>query len=350
MIERKRNQGDRECYEPSCRLSLGKAVSADAILVVTVSRVGSVLGVAGDLIDVKRQTTRAGGFAECAAEPDSGRLDRVREALASVADQVAGVGAVPPAADRGESPAPPLRPPEDDVRPPPEDGRVPFDPGKERATVPAGTTTAGKAGLEWVKIPGGTFKPSRQDAEVVVKPFEMTRSEVTVDQYAACVAANGCSEPDTGEGCNWLVPGRGRHPINCVDWHQARGFCTWSGGRLPWEVEWEFEASAGGTRQYPWGDAEPTCDLAVMDEVGYGCEKQSTWPVCSKDKGRSRNGICDLAGNVWEWVEDHRGSLRVARGGSWWADVGFLRASGRDAGQREYRHDDLGFRCLRSFP
>ena len=64
--------------------------------------------------------------------------------------------------------------------------------------------------------------------------------EVSVDAYKACVAAGRCQPPDTGAYCNWDKPGKGRHPVNCVDALQAEAYCTFVGKRLPTEAEASF--------------------------------------------------------------------------------------------------------------
>ena len=242
----------------------------------------------------------------------------------------------------------------------------------------ASVVTGGKAGLVWVRIPGGSFRMGSTDGDDDEKPvhsvqvanFILLKTEVTMGQYRGCVSAGVCSEPNKGGGCNW---GKGTNrwydslPINCVDWTQARKFCAWAGGRLPSEAEWEYAARSGGKAwKYPWGNEEATCSRAVMWEGGLGCGKGRTWPVCSKASGNSAQGVCDLAGNVWEWVEDcwhssYSGapsngqawtsncsdSYRVFRGGSWNYGAGYLRAAFRGRRTPGYRVYHLGFRCAR---
>ena len=104
----------------------------------------------------------------------------------------------------------------------------------------------------------------------------------------------------------------------------------------------------------------------MNDGSGYGCGRDSTWPVCSKLKGNTTHGLCDMAGNVWEWVQDWyhdsyngaptdglawespTGSYRVNRGGSWNGGAWGVRAANRYYGDPRYRSVDLGFRLARS--
>ena len=216
---------------------------------------------------------------------------------------------------------------------------------------------------------------------VSVKAFQMNRAEVTVAQYGACVKTRRCTRPHWDDGTCFVykggkwVKGRlpasfrsGSQPAVCVDWNQARAFCRWAGGRLPSEAEWEYAARSGGKNiQYPWGNQKATCSRAVMlDGSGNGCGKDRTWPVCSKPAGNTAQGLCDMAGNVYEWMEDRwHGSYtgapkngrawtagtnkrRVLRGGSWNSHVDYVRAANRFNITPAVRDHYLGFRCART--
>ena len=204
-----------------------------------------------------------------------------------------------------------------------------------------GSSGAGKAGFEWVSSkPAGLY---------------FAKTETTVEQYRACVRAGACKAEhhktkSDAKYCNWGYGDRDEHPMNCVDWYGAEQFCEWAGGRLPTEEEWSAEASDGGKREYPWGDREVTCDLAIWGDGSKtdGCGKDSTWPVCSKTAGNSVSGLCDMSGNVWEWTSSLEGSARVVRGGSWLDDnPQSLRAAARFRVGPGGRFDDFGVRCVR---
>ena len=263
------------------------------------------------------------------------------------------------------------------------------NPKRDEAAALEGRTCGGgtgKGGVEWVRVPGGSFRmgSTENDDEqpvhaVRVKTFELAKSEVTNAQYQACVAAGSCEAPHWDDGSCYVYNGskweKGRlpasfrepnKPVVCVDWSQARAFSKWAGGRLPTEAEWEYAARSGGKDQkYPWGNAKASCSRAVMDDGGNGCGRKTTWAVCAKQSGNSAQGVCDLAGNVWEWVEDvyadsykdaptdgsartSGGSYRVRRGGSWRNAAGSLRAAHRHGNAASARGGLIGFRPARS--
>ena len=214
---------------------------------------------------------------------------------------------------------------------------------------------------EFVSIPG-----ARPAHEVVIKTFGMSRTAVTVEQYAQCVREGRCAAPGTGGYCNWGKPGRELHPVNCVDWDQANQYASFMGARLPSEAEWEYAAtSGGGNRKYPWGNEEPGCGLAVMNAGGQGCDKSGTLPVCSRPGGNTAQGLCDMAGNVWQWVQDKyqtsyagapgdgaafeaAGVRRVLRGGSFYnSAAGHLRSDNRYSVDPGCRYGMIGFRLAR---
>ncbi|MCP4603549.1 MAG: formylglycine-generating enzyme family protein [Proteobacteria bacterium] len=236
------------------------------------------------------------------------------------------------------------------------------------------TDTDVDVNLTWVPIVGGTFNMGSVHGQAREKPvhsvtlpsFEMTRTEVTVSQYRTCVNSSVCTSVGDFASCNWGVTGRENHPVNCVAWQQAVDFCTWTGGRLPSEAEWEYAARSGGQDiTYPWGNLPISCEYAVMYGKKSGCGMGSTMKVCSKPRGNTYQGLCDMAGNLWEWVRDlyhndytgaptdgsaweDQGNRRVVRGGSWYFnDPDNLRTTSRDWNYPTFRYYYNGFRCAR---
>jgi len=202
---------------------------------------------------------------------------------------------------------------------------APEPPGGTRPPAPD------EAQPRWISLQGGSFTMGSRSGDgderpphtVRVPSFRISATEVTVAEYRRCVEAGVCSAERLDGGsdwaaqalCTWDKPDRADHPVNCLDWGQAQTYAAWlgHGARLCSEAEWEYAARSGGKpRTYPWGDTAPTCARAHMDDErrsasGWkrnGCGTGITAPVCSTKEGLSEQGVCDLAGNVSEWVAD----------------------------------------------
>ena len=194
----------------------------------------------------------------------------------------------------------------------------------------------------WKIWPSGVVWVSSQVARV-----QFTKSETTINQCIGCFRAKTCTAPQVSglfmRACNWNEFARGSDPVNCITLLQAETFCSWLGGRLPSETEWRMEASAGGTRMYPWGNQDVNCDNAVWESRdGAGCGEDSTWPVCSKKNGNSISGLCDMVGNLQEWLNN--GKLA---GGSW-NDHDLEKIEPFSAQEESFiQLGSVGFRCAR---
>jgi len=224
--------------------------------------------------------------------------------------------------------------------------------------------------------------------QVTLGGYCFDTTEVTVAAYARCVTAGSCIPADepAKDGpdslCNGHRADRQKHPVNCVDWDQAKTYCAWAKKRLPTEAEWEHAARGNDGRTYPWGNEPPgpkwlnACGTECLalrkkvtsDEDGamYGKSDgfAATSPVGSFPAGTSPFGVLDMSGNVWEWVADHfgpydgdsvtnptgmaRGTTRISRGGSWADDdINIVRGALRSGDSPTGRHIVMGFRCAR---
>ncbi len=233
-------------------------------------------------------------------------------------------------------------------------------------------------GLCWSTICGGRFDmgslPGQGDADelpqrsVVLRAFELLVSEVTVAQYRLCVDDGACepwpASDDVPSRCSWDELDQDDHPMNCLDWSMASSFCGWAGAYLPTEAEWEYAArSRGRDVRYPWGDAEPACGLLQMHEEDC-CGMGTTCPVCTFPEGNTEQGLCDMAGNIFEWTADwYHGSylgaprsaeawdspastFRTMRGGAISSGVGY-RVRNRTFHEPDFFYSGMGVRCAR---
>jgi len=229
--------------------------------------------------------------------------------------------------------------------------------------VPSGTAAVGCDPIAATACPDSAWPPHR----VKTTAFRIDRNEVTVADYRRCVQATACTvEGVTFDNfeCNWAEAGRDEHPINCVSWQQADGYCRWARRSLPTEQQWERAALHREGAPFPWGAEEPTCQVTVMtDDEGPGCGRGLTWRVSSRPLGASRVGAVDMAGNVREWVADvykkptkaarrprkkDDGSIpRVVRGGGWKDGAKSQHVATRWHMLASERAIDVGFRCVR---
>jgi eukaryotic-like serine/threonine-protein kinase len=217
----------------------------------------------------------------------------------------------------------------------------------------------------WVTIPAGEFQMGSDNGEsyeqpvhtVYIDEYQIGKYEITNRQYAQCGKAGICS----GESA--FTEDKALHPVVNVTWDDAETYCKWVGGRLPTEAEWEKAASWDDKAKrkyiYPWGNQLPTSNL-----LNYNGDIGDTTPVGKYKSGKSPYRLYDMAGNVWEWVNDWYddyqrspsstplgpadGQYKVLRGGSWYIIVNYVRSASRYWKDPAYISGDVGFRCSRS--
>ena len=239
-----------------------------------------------------------------------------------------------------------------------------------------------KAGKFWMgcngKVDNECNSDEKSKKKMEVESFWIDQTEVTVAEYKRCAEAGTCraqglnqpswegkDQTEWAWACNWGQSGRENHPINCLNWDQAKGYCEWAGKRLPNEAEWEKAARGTGGWKYPWGNegyASGTKVANIADEtakkqfpdwpvaVGYDDGYVGTAPVGTFPAGMSPYGALDMIGNVWEWTSDwysEENKTRAARGGSWRALPKRARASYRGGHDPGVRHMLIGVRCAK---
>ena len=191
--------------------------------------------------------------------------------------------------------------------------------------------------------PGAIFRDCDGCPEMVVQPggaLALGRYEVTVGEYLAFASATGAGAGDCAGG-SWRDPGfaqTDRHPVACVNWHDAQAYASWLSRRtgvayrLPTAAEWE--RAAAGSR--------PGC---YADRTGHS----GTCPVGSY--GTNATGLSDMVGNLYEWTADCVAGdcgRRMLRGGSWQDYAAILRPGARSPYRAGFRVVLVGFRVART--
>lgn len=251
---------------------------------------------------------------------------------------------------------------------------------------PVGPVTAGSSpmGIDMVVINPGAGKLGSPDFEkkrarfenplrdtYISYPFEVSKYEITFDDWNKCVGAGGCSghKPDDK---GW---GRGKRPVINVSFNDAQNFLKWlnektgQNYRLLSEAEWEYVARAG--QDGPFGNGyDLSAQSANFDgKAPYGSGAKGPYLRKTQPVGQyepNAFGVYDMHGNVYEWVEDcwnpnHSGAIgdgsarmdgdckfRVMKGGSWVTHGYQTRAAARIRYVMDYRYDDYGIRIART--
>jgi formylglycine-generating enzyme required for sulfatase activity len=308
--------------------------------------------------------------------------------------------------------ATPLPPTATPTLPPPTDTPTPVPPTPTPQSPTPTPAVREKDGMEMVYVPGGTFQMGSTDAEidailkqcereygtdqcerswferetprhsVTLDGFWIDLTEVTNDKFERFVQATGyrteAEKKGNGlgfsdgiwsevDGADWQHPngpetsisGRTDHPVVQVSWNDATTYCHWAGGRLPTEAEWEYAARGPDGHIYPWENDPPNDTL-----LNFAFYVADTTEVGSYPDGASWVGAMDMAGNVWEWVNDwydsgydtsstshnpqgpETGDRKVARGGCWDSGEFDVRAAARLDIHPDDRGSYVGFRCV----
>ena len=225
-------------------------------------------------------------------------------------------------------------------------------------TVTKGEVRKNLIGMEFVKIPSGSFMMGSEHGRADVKPahritiskgFWIGKYEVTQGQWESVMENDPSSFKNCGKDC----------PVENVSWDDAEKFVAQLNAnndgfeyRLPTEAEWEYAARAGTTGDY----------AGKLDDMAWYSKNSdsTTHPVGQRQPNGF--GLYDMHGNVSEWCEDWYGSYesgsqadpkgassgknRVIRGGAWNSDAKDAFSYERYGPYPAFRNSNLGFRVV----
>jgi formylglycine-generating enzyme required for sulfatase activity len=206
-------------------------------------------------------------------------------------------------------------------------------------------------GIEMLLVPPGTFQmgctasnlsacnddESPSHPVTLTQAFYLGRYEVTQGQWVATMGSN----PSYFQGSPY--PDSANRPVEQVTWSAAQDYVRRTGMRLPSEAEWEFACRANTTTAFYNGSSYDS----TATSIAWYVENSGSQTHAVGGKAANALGFFDMAGNVWEWVNDWYGSSyysvspstnpegpltgtsHVQRGGSWYYDSGKVRSSYR---------------------
>jgi iron(II)-dependent oxidoreductase len=265
---------------------------------------------------------------------------------------------------------------------------APLPPGRptrphEDVLVPGGWHTVGTSTDPYA------LDNERPAHQVHTGAFRIDRFPVSNRDYAAFVTAGGYDQECWWDPIGWAhlqSSGRRRpmgwgedgtvtrfgevheidpaEPVQHVCFWEADAYARWAGRRLPTEHEWEKACGWDGERlrRYPWGDGDPTPELANLGARAHRPAQVGAYPG-----GASPCGAEQLVGDVWEWTSSgfeawpgfrswpyreysevfFGGDFRCLRGGSWATHPTAVRTTFRNWDVPIRRQVFAGFRTAR---
>ena len=225
---------------------------------------------------------------------------------------------------------------------------------------------------------GSDFAPDETPKhEVKLKAFSMDKTEVSIRDFERFVQQGWTQDQHwSKEGLDWKAAnpnGAGKenraagrnanHPVVAVTWYEAQAYCSWKGGHLPTEAQWE-RAACPTSGRFAWGDDEEK-EAAWYSGGKYGhLQSVLTKEVQQAPKDQqTKEGLLHTTGNVWEWTSDWyhaqyyqqqvkddpsgptQGRWKTMRGGSFMNLPSYCSCTHREPAVPERVSFTVGFRC-----
>ena len=193
---------------------------------------------------------------------------------------------------------------------------------------------------------GSSTDESRSKESDSSNHFWIDQYEVTNQQYHLCEASGFCTPPNSTRSAKiedyYTNDAYSEFPVIYVTYEQAVSYCNWAGRRLPTDSEWQSAAKNESDGPYPWGKTFSKDKVNAADSGNRDTTAVGTYP-----RGRTKNSIYDLAGNVWEWVNpgNEEIDIKIIRGGAWNSYDISVQTASELLVSSNYFADNLGFRC-----
>lgn len=148
-------------------------------------------------------------------------------------------------------------------------------------------------GAEMVLVKEGYFLFDKDMRKEFFDAYYIDRTEVTKAQWAKYAQSRGLPPPE----------GNPEEPMVNITIGEAREFASWAGKTLPAARQWEKAARGEDGRIFPWGNQKTGWRANLLGAEGI--PERQVQPATA-DLGVSPLGLLNIAGNVWEFVDERR--------------------------------------------
>jgi eukaryotic-like serine/threonine-protein kinase len=228
-------------------------------------------------------------------------------------------------------------------------------------------------GKSWLGGDGGGLGDGKEGKKEVniAQHFYLGTYDVTQEEWQKVMGKNPSHFSRDGKGADAVKDiadaDLKRFPVENVSWEDAKEFVKLLNAkvkkerkeagweyRLPTEEEWEYACRGGpmlnkAESAFDFYFEKPGTTLS-KEQANFAQSKLDR--TCKVGSYRpNRLGLYDMAGNVWQWCEEHFDSKkspdRVMRGGSWADGGGSCTAWSRLGISPSARHLNVGLRLAR---
>ena len=212
-----------------------------------------------------------------------------------------------------------------------------------------------------------TISNAFENQKINLGKFSINKYEITIKEFYEYASKNNIITlaEKNGGGYEWGAgwekrsgwnyktpfgkkPKSNLEPSAHLNRFESEKYCKYKGGRLPTFEEWKLAAYT-----------------QILNSKKYNKDTTYTYPSGNKAEGLNSqgilnfdkhvdvtslpegiNGLVAMGGNVWEWIDDQKGSESLTAGASWWYGAYKTRVTGVQYKPSDFYVIYIGFRCV----